>query len=178
MAQAIGKYATKRFLKERVEKASDVSDKEFYRRGNIEALDGVSANDLEVLNKVKRRARWLDNGLCTCCGVRVGYSAIVGIFPGAGDFFDAFFAIWIFYCCSKIDGGLPKELKAKMWLNILIDLVIGFMPIIGDIADAVYKCNTRNAKLLYGHLKVAGQEKITEKHPTGAPQRQHQQETV
>jgi hypothetical protein len=55
--------------------------------------------------------------------------------------------------CKKVDGGLPGRISFMMLLNIIIDLAIGFVPLVGDLADAIYKCNTRNAILLEKHLR-------------------------
>lgn len=55
--------------------------------------------------------------------------------------------------CEKVDGGLPNALRFRMLLNIALDFVIGLVPFVGDLADAIYKCNTRNAILLEKHLR-------------------------
>ena len=43
-----------------------------------------------------------------------------------------------------------------MMFNLLIDFIIGLVPFLGDLADAVYKCNTRNAVILEKHLRQKG----------------------
>jgi hypothetical protein len=58
--------------------------------------------------------------------------------------------------CEEIDGGLPARLRMIMMINVLIDFVIGLVPFVGDVADAVYKCNTRNAVILEKHLREKG----------------------
>lgn len=58
--------------------------------------------------------------------------------------------------CGNIDGGLPARLRSTMMINVIIDFVIGLVPFIGDLADAVYKCNTRNAVILEKHLRQRG----------------------
>ena len=58
--------------------------------------------------------------------------------------------------CGNIDGGLPARLRSTMMINVIIDFVIGLVPFIGDLADAVYKCNTRNAVILEKHLRQKG----------------------
>ena len=40
--------------------------------------------------------------------------------------------------------------------NIIIDFFIGLIPFAGDLADALYKCNTRNAVLLEKYLRERG----------------------
>lgn len=42
-------------------------------------------------------------------------------------------------------------------MNIAFDFVIGLVPFLGDLADAMYKCNTRNAVLLEKYLRKQGE---------------------
>ncbi len=35
-----------------------------------------------------------------------------------------------------------------MYLNVVIDILIGLTPVLGDIADTFWRCNTKNANLL------------------------------
>jgi len=48
----------------------------------------------------------------------------------------------------------------RMQMNVLIDFAIGLVPFIGDLADAAYKCNTRNVVLLEKELRARGQKRI------------------
>lgn len=73
-----------------------------------------------------------------------------------GDSADAALALMVVNTCGEIDGGLPSRLRMKMLINVIIDFVIGLVPFLGDIADAVYKCNSRNAVLLENHLRQKG----------------------
>jgi len=43
--------------------------------------EGLSQNDAKVLTKVKRRAYKLDNSLFNCCGIRFGWSSVIGLVP-------------------------------------------------------------------------------------------------
>jgi hypothetical protein len=42
---------------------------------------GISEHDGKVLTKVKRRAYRLDMSLFNCCGIRFGWSSVIGIVP-------------------------------------------------------------------------------------------------
>lgn len=117
---------------------------------------GVSEHDGKVLTKVKRRAYRLDMSLFNCCGIRFGWSSVIGIIPGIGDIIDAFMAIMVLRTCQQVEGGLPAEVTLKMYFNIIIDFGIGLMPVIGDIADAAWKANTRNAVVLEKYLRQKG----------------------
>jgi hypothetical protein len=43
-----------------------------------------------------------------------------------------------------------------MYTNLMIDFVIGLIPVLGDFADAIFKCNTRNNILLEKFLRERG----------------------
>jgi Domain of unknown function (DUF4112) len=51
-----------------------------------------------------------------------------------------------------------------MYLNLFIDFGIGLIPVLGDFADAWFKCNTRNNILLERYLRDRGL-----KHPALPP---------
>lgn len=121
---------------------------------------GISSHDAKVLNKVKRRAYRLDLSLFNCCGIRFGWGAIIGLIPFAGDCVDLLLARMVIETAKQVEGGLPSQVVSRMYMNAIIDFVIGFVPFIGDIADAVYKCNTRNAVLLEKELRKRGQARL------------------
>jgi len=121
---------------------------------------GISENDAKVLTKVKRRAYRLDLSLFNCCGIRFGWSSVIGIIPFAGDALDVALAMMVVRTCNQIDGELPKSLRVQMMWNVALDFVIGLVPFLGDVADALYKCNTRNAVLLEKHLRKKGTENL------------------
>ena len=73
-----------------------------------------------------------------------------------GDVLDAFMAMMVLRTCQQVEGGLPTDIKAKMMLNIIIDFIVGVTPIIGDILDAVFRANTKNAAELEKYLRKKG----------------------
>lgn len=72
--------------------------------------------------------------------------------------------------CSNIDGDLPGHLHAKMVTNVIVDFVIGLVPFLGDLADAVYKCNTRNAIILEKYLRQRGAKALKSQKKLQEPQ--------
>ena len=42
---------------------------------------GLSENDSRILKKVRKRAYRLDMSLFNCCGIRFGWSSVIGIIP-------------------------------------------------------------------------------------------------
>lgn len=61
-------------------------------------------------------------------------------------------AMSLINAAAKIDGGLPGMLRARMMTNIMLDFGIGFIPLLGDVGDAFFRANTRNAWLLDTYL--------------------------
>lgn len=77
-------------------------------------------------------------------------------FHSIGDVLDAMMAMMVLRTCQQVEGGLPADVTMRMYLNIIIDFGMGLLPIIGDIADALYRANTKNAAVLEKHLRQKG----------------------
>ena len=54
--------------------------------------------------------------------------------------------IWM--VMDRVDGGIPMAERSRMMLNVGIDGAIGLTPFLGDFADALFKANSMNCKLL------------------------------
>jgi len=115
---------------------------------------GLSARDTKILKSVQRRAHYLDKGM-SLCGFRVGWTFWIGLVPGAGDVADA--ALNYFLVVRKArKAEIPDWLLQRMLINNAISAGIGFIPILGDIALATFKANSRNAALLEEFMRVRG----------------------
>jgi hypothetical protein len=44
--------------------------------------------------------------------------------------------------------GLPSEKILEMVFNLILDLLIGVIPVLGDMLDFVFKSNERNIKII------------------------------
>lgn len=69
-------------------------------------------------------------------------------------------AVMVLRTCQQVEGGLPMDVKSKMMFNIILDFAIGLVPFLGDIADAVFRANTRNAVELEKYLRKKGQDAL------------------
>ncbi|MDF2179769.1 DUF4112 domain-containing protein [Aliiglaciecola sp. CAU 1673] len=99
------------------------------------------------LKSAKRLATLLD-GVWTIPFTkwRFGVDALLGLLPIAGDLIGAVLGLSIVWHAQQLKA--PLNVKLKMLLNILLDLVLGLVPVIGDIADMFFRKNLRNAALL------------------------------
>jgi hypothetical protein len=121
----------------------------------------LTAAEATLLRKVQRRAHYLDKGF-KICGFRVGWTFFIGIIPGAGDIADALLNYFLVLRPSAKGAKLPPWLVSKMWLNNSVSAGVGLIPIAGDVLLAIYKANSRNAKLLEEYLRVVGEQHIAE----------------
>ena len=65
-------------------------------------------------------------------------------------------ALMVYRTCCKVED-LDNNTKSKMVMNIAIDAFIGLVPVLGDFADALWRCNTKNAIELEKFLIKKGQ---------------------
>lgn len=61
---------------------------------------------------------------------------------------------------KQVEGGLPFNVWAWMYVLVIIDLIAGLVPFVGDIADAVILANTRNAVALENYLRKKGKKNL------------------
>ncbi len=98
------------------------------------------------LQRIRRFSYLLDQSIRLPGGYRIGIDPIVGLLPGVGDTVAAAFSIYIVYEAARM--GIPKRTLLKMSRNVLIETIVGEFPVLGDIFDAVFKANIRNARLV------------------------------
>ena len=67
-------------------------------------------------------------------------------------------ALMVIHTAEKAD--LDEGVRARMIRNVIFDFAIGFVPFLGDIVDAFFRANTRNAFILYEMLEKRGMENI------------------
>lgn len=104
------------------------------------------------------------------CGFRFGWTAIIGLIPGAGDIADALLNYCLVLRPAAKGANLPPWIVTKMWLNNGVSAGVGLVPIAGDMILAIYKANSRNAKLLEEYLRVLGEEHIAAGLPNLTPE--------
>ncbi len=76
--------------------------------------------------------------------------------PGAGDF--ATFLVSGYMITVLANNGASGFVLARMLLNVVIDSLVGAIPVLGDIFDVAFKSNQRNMKLMQQHY-VEGRHK-------------------
>lgn len=83
--------------------------------------------------------------------IRFGLDPLLGLIPGLGDTASAVVSFLTLMQCAR--RGLPRIVLARMAGNILLNTVIGAIPVLGDVFSVWFKSNQRNLVLLEKHLE-------------------------
>jgi Domain of unknown function (DUF4112) len=120
--------------------------------GAYAAARGISedAARREFAQTIERIARIMDNAVRIPIVGPVGLDAALGLFPVAGDAVSATIAVSLI--ARSLKYGVPREVIARMLANVLVDVLVGAVPVIGDLADIWFRANARNVQLLREYL--------------------------
>jgi hypothetical protein len=83
--------------------------------------------------------------------IRFGLDGIIGLIPGIGDILGGLASCIIILAAWA--RGAPYITVARMLVNLALDVIIGAVPLLGDIFDIAWKANRRNYALLTRHLE-------------------------
>lgn len=100
--------------------------------------------------QVERISFWLDEkyripGL----GFRFGWDPLINLIPYLGDLIGFVISTSLVIIMAK--NGVSPKVVIKMLLNVVLDVLIGAIPIVGYFGDFLFKANTKNIDLLKSH---------------------------
>jgi hypothetical protein len=87
-------------------------------------------------------------------GIRLGFDAILGLVPVAGDLIAQAIATYVIW--EALQLGVGKVTLLRIFGNTLIDTLVGSIPIAGDAFDVAFRANLQNLRLLQRHLEKQG----------------------
>jgi hypothetical protein len=82
--------------------------------------------------------------------IRFGFDALVGLVPGIGDAVTTAISLYIVHEARQL--GAPGHLIARMLGNVVVDGLVGSIPLLGDAFDVMWRSNVRNMRLLRGWM--------------------------
>lgn len=83
--------------------------------------------------------------------IRFGLDGLIGLIPGAGDL--STFAVSGYMVWIMAKNGASGFVLARITMNILVDALLGSIPLLGDIFDIAFKANMRNMRLMQEHYQ-------------------------
>ena len=76
----------------------------------------------------------------------IGLDPLLGLIPGVGDMLANLIGTFIMILAARLH--VPQIVLARMSLNLLINGVVGAVPIVGDLFSIWFRSHARNAELL------------------------------
>ncbi len=113
-------------------------------------IDLVEA-DRRFGHHVDRVARLMDSAIKLPLIGPVGFDAVMGLVPVAGDV--AAGVVSLTLVARSLRYGPPAALVSKMLANVLTDVVLGAIPVVGVLFDIWFRANDRNAALMRAFLQ-------------------------
>jgi hypothetical protein len=78
--------------------------------------------------------------------IRFGLDALLGLMPGLGDASSAAGSAGVFWLA--LQRHVPRLVIARMVVNVIVDAMVGAVPVVGDAFDFFWKANRRNLNLI------------------------------
>ncbi|MDX1618997.1 MAG: DUF4112 domain-containing protein [Balneolaceae bacterium] len=78
--------------------------------------------------------------------IRIGIDPLIGLVPGVGDWIGGVVSLYFLFQAALLGGR--SAVLGRMFINILLDVLIGSVPIVGEIFDVYWKANEQNAEIL------------------------------
>lgn len=112
---------------------------------------GISPQPHPARARLERVGEFLDSGIrLPGLGWRIGWEAVLGLIPGIGDLIGLACGAWLMLEAWRLSA--PPRLLLRMAGNVLLDALVGLVPLLGDLFDFAFKSNRRNLRLLGAHL--------------------------
>jgi hypothetical protein len=109
------------------------------------------------LTRLRRLSFFLDNAIeIPILRRRIGLDPLIGLIPGGGDI-----AGMVLSCIIVLEAarmGAKRSVLMQMAGNVLLETVVGTVPMAGDVFDAAWKANARNVQLLESSLNISPSE--------------------
>jgi hypothetical protein len=104
-----------------------------------------------TLKRLRQLSRLLDT-VITVPGtpIAIGLDPILGFIPVGGDVLGLMLSSYIVLEAARL--GIPKKILTRMIVNIIIDTLVGSIPVLGDIFDFAWTANEYNLKLIEQYL--------------------------
>jgi hypothetical protein len=118
----------------------------------VEIKESKNVNLTGSLKWVERIAYLLDDKFkIPGTNFRFGLDPVINLIPFAGDF--SGFIVAAALVCVMAKQGVSRKVLILMVLNVILDAIIGAIPLVGNVFDFYYKSNSRNIKLLKEHYQ-------------------------
>jgi hypothetical protein len=115
---------------------------------DVEPRSGARPRDDALARNLDRLAWVMDRAFgIPGTRVRLGLDALLGLLPVGGDVLTGVVQAALVLVALH-HYRVPKSIALRMMGNVVLDIAIGSIPLLGDLFDVAFKANTRNLRLL------------------------------
>ncbi len=115
-----------------------------------------------LLVQIRSLSHIMDNAIpIPGTSYRIGIDPLLGLLPGVGDWLSGIVSAYMLFLALRL--GLPVATLTRMVGNLVVDLLLGMVPAIGDIFDFAYKANARNLRLIESYLDTSSEPPLSDR---------------
>ncbi len=107
----------------------------------------LNADERQALDRADSIASWFDDRFTLPgTGFRFGFDGIIGLIPGVGDTVTGLLGLYFLQLAMRLKLGVGTQVRIV--LNIIIDSIVGAIPLLGDLFDFGFKAHRKNNDLI------------------------------
>jgi len=138
-------------MQKTADRSNGPAPEDLRRRAAGEQAGAAAQDELDTRRRLAKLAHILDSAIPLPGGYRIGFDGIIGLVPGIGDLTGAALSSYIIAESHRL--GAPPVVLLRMLWNMIVESVVGVIPVAGDLFDFAWKANRRNVALLERHLE-------------------------
>lgn len=108
--------------------------------------------DIERQLQIAENVAYLLDGRFRIFGIRIGLLSFLDLVPEIGDLVSFLLSLYLIRIAFNLK--VPSVKIGVMVFNILINLLVGLIPVVGDVAYIFHKANLRNLAILKEHVQT------------------------
>jgi hypothetical protein len=119
--------------------------------GRLSSMVPMGTDVVSVRKRIEAMEHLLE-GLFRIPGTnyKIGLDVILDLIPVGGDVIGSLMGAWMVWEARNL--GMSKTQMARMFGNVGVDFLLGLIPIVGAVPDALFRSNSRNLKIIKRHL--------------------------
>lgn len=110
----------------------------------------------EIHYKIAKRLATILDDRFELFGIKFGLDPILDLFPVLGGILPAIFGLYIVWVADKLN--LPQNIIRRLVFNVVVDFVIGLVPVLGNIGSVFYRSNRRNIQIIEDFRRNDGRD--------------------
>jgi hypothetical protein len=82
--------------------------------------------------------------------LRFGLESVTDWVPGIGDLVSLGVSLYQLGVARQL--GVPRRRRLRMAVNVGVDALVGGIPVLGDVADTLFKAHVRNQRIIDDYM--------------------------